>query len=255
MPPNNYPLACFLRIGQNGQMPQTLDRLLSKLGIASRVASSKWILAGRVKVNGKIVKDPGAWVQWPKDSVKVDGREIQEQKRRFFLFHKPCGYITTHSDELGRKTIYDLLPKDLGFLHAVGRLDKATSGLLLLTNDSSLSSYLTEPKNKVPRIYRVVVWGEFSEEKIPLAKKGVVDEGELLKCESVFWEKFTKRETQLKVVLTQGKNREVRRLFEALGHTVTGLHRLEYGPFALQDLALGAHQEIPIDEVRAKLGF
>lgn len=231
---------------------QTLDRLLSKLGIASRGTSAAWIKAGRVCVNGKIVKNPDTWVSWPADSITLDKKAITASEARFFLLHKPCGYITTHSDEKGRKTIFDLLPKDqdIGHLHAVGRLDKATSGLLLLTNDTQLSSFLTEPTNKIPRIYFVTVWGKFTEEKIPLAIRGVKDEGELLQCATVSIQKTTKHETQLDVALTQGKNREVRRLFKALGHEVTGLHRTQYGPFRIDNIPLGEWRELPIKEAR-----
>ena len=141
----------------------TVDRLLSKLGIASRGTSQEWVQAGRVRINGRIVRDPATWVLWPKDSISVDDQPIQVSAKRFVLFHKPKGVITTHSDEQGRKTIFDVLPADLGYLHAVGRLDQATSGLLLLTNDSVLSSFLTDPANKVMRTYLVSVRGAFTE--------------------------------------------------------------------------------------------
>ena len=232
---------------------QTLDRLLSKLGIASRGTSAQWIRAGRVRINGKIICDPETWVSWPTDSVSLDKIEIQQSVGRFFVFHKPGGYITTHSDEKGRKTIFDLLPTDLGFIHAVGRLDKATSGLLLLTNDSELSNFLTEPTNKIPRTYLVNVWGEITENKIRAAKLGVIDEGEHLKCDEASIQKITKRESHLEVVLTQGKNREVRRLFKALGHEVTRLCRIQYGPFTLADIPPGEWREIPMEDVTALL--
>src|SRR5438105_2201647 len=109
----------------------TVDRLFSKLGIASRGTSQEWISAGRVRINGRVVRDPATWVLWPKDSVSIDGQPIQDSLKRFFLFHKPKGVITAHSDAQSRKTIFDVLPADLGYMHAVGRLDQATSGLLL----------------------------------------------------------------------------------------------------------------------------
>ena len=230
---------------------QTLDRLLSKLGIASRGISAELIRTGRVRINHKVIYDPETWVSWPTDSVSVDKKEIQQSLGRFFVLHKPCGYITTHRDEKQRKTIYDLLPKHLGFIHSVGRLDKATSGLLLLTNDSALSHFLTDPINRVPRTYLVTLWGEFTVEKIKAAKLGIIDNGEHLKCHAASIQKITKHESHLEVILTQGKNREVRRLFKALGHEVTRLCRIQYGPFKLAELPLGAWQELPIDDVRA----
>ncbi len=231
----------------------TLERLLSKLGIASRGQSAEWVRAGRVRVNNRLVRDPDTWVDWPADSVLVDGRSVEAVERRFFLFHKPCGYITTHSDERGRKTVFDLLPNDV-FLHAVGRLDKATSGLLLVTNDSVLSSFLTEPTNKISRVYELSVWGLLEDGKISQAKAGVMDAGEHLKCDSVKVQRFSKRETHLEVALSQGKNREIRRLFKALGHEVTRLHRIQYGPFQLGSLALGEWQEISMAEAKRALG-
>jgi 23S rRNA pseudouridine2605 synthase len=231
----------------------TVDRLLSKLGIASRGTSQEWVRAGRVRINGRVVRDLATWVLWPKDSVSVDDQPIQDSVKRFFLFHKPKGVITTHSDEKGRKTIFELLSPDLGYLHAVGRLDQATSGLLLLTNDSALSSFLTDPTHKVMRTYLVSVRGEFTETQATAAVVGVVDGGERLQCHSVKIQKNSGRESHLEVVLIQGKNREIRRLFKALGHEVTRLRRIQYGPFTLENLPSGAWREIPIEDVKKAL--
>ena len=231
----------------------TVDRLLSKLGIASRGTSQQWVCAGRVQVNGRVIRDPATWVLWPKDSVSVDDQPIQDSAKRFILFHKPKGVITTHSDEKDRQTIFDVLPADLGYLHAVGRLDQATSGLLLLTNDSVLSSYLTDPARKVMRTYLVSVRGEFTEAQAKDATVGVVEGGERLQCHSVKIQKSSGRESHLEVVLVQGKNREIRRLCMALGHEATRLRRIQYGPFKLEDLPSGAWREIPIEDVRKML--
>ncbi len=231
----------------------TVDRLLSKQGIASRGTSQKWIRAGRIRINGRVIHDPATWVLWPKDSVSIDDQPIQDSAKRFFLFHKPKGVITTHSDEKGRKTIFDVLPKDLGYMHAVGRLDQATSGLLLLTNDSALSSVLTDPASKVMRTYLVSVRGEFTEARAAEGVVGVFEGGERLQCHSVKIQKSSGRESHLEVVLTQGKNREIRRLFQTLGHEVTRLRRVQYGPFKLEDLPSGAWREIPIEDVRKAL--
>jgi 23S rRNA pseudouridine2605 synthase len=231
----------------------TVDRLLSKLGIASRGTSQERIRAGRVRINGRVIRDPATWVLWPKDSVSVDDQPIQDSVKRFFLFHKPKGVITTHSDEKGRKTIFELLSPDLGYLHAVGRLDQATSGLLLLTNDSALSSFLTDPTHKVMRTYLVSVRGEFTETQATAAVVGVVDGGERLQCHSVKIQKNSGRESHLEVVLIQGKNREIRRLFKTLGYEVTRLRRIQYGPFTLENLPSGAWREIPIEDVKKAL--
>ena len=231
----------------------TVDRLLSKRGIASRGTSQEWIRAGRVRINGRVIRDPATWVLWPKDAVSIDDRPIQDSVKRFILFHKPRGVITTHSDEKGRKTIFDVLPADLGYMHAVGRLDQATSGLLLLTNDSTLSNLLTDPIHKVMRTYLVSVRGEFTEAQAAEAVAGVVEGGERLQCHTVKIQKSSGRESHLEVVLIQGKNREIRRLFQSLGHEVTRLRRIQYGPFKLDDLPSGGWREIPIEDARKAL--
>lgn len=231
----------------------TLDRLFSKLGIASRGVSQKWIRDGRVRVNNRLIRNPDTWVSWPIDAVTLDSHPILEPKKRFLLFHKPKGYITTHSDEKGRKTIFELLPSDLGFIHAVGRLDQATSGLLLLTNDPRLSSFLTEPIHKIRRTYLVTVRGEFTEIKASQATLGVQDLGELLKCEEIKIQKCSGRETHLELTLIEGKNREIRRLLKALGHEVTRLRRVQYGPFHLGELLPGEWQELSIEDVNFRI--
>ena len=231
----------------------TLDRLLSKLGIASRSQAQEWIRAGRVRINRRLVRMPDTWIDWPGDAVTLDDRPIEQRPPQFILFHKPKGVVTTHQDEKGRTTIFDVLPPELKGLHAVGRLDQATSGLLLLTNDSTLSSFLTDPKQQVPRLYLVTVRGEVSDETGRAALDGVDDQGEQLHCASVTIQKRSGRESHLVVTLTEGKNREIRRLFKALGHEVTRLRRIQYGPFILGDLQPGAWRELPIEAARAQL--
>lgn len=231
----------------------TLDRLFSKLGLASRSIAQEWIRAGRVTVNQRVVRAADTWVAWPGDSVALNGQPIQPSAQRFVLFHKPKSVVTTRQDEQGRKTIYDVLPEELQTLHAVGRLDQATSGLLLLTNDTALSSFLTNPANRIARRYLVTVRGEVTEETRLASLAGLTDEGELLHCESVTVQKRSGRESHLDVTLTEGKNREIRRLFKALGHEVIRLRRIQFGPFEIGDLPPGAWREIPIEEAKRDL--
>ncbi len=233
----------------------TLDRLFSKLGLASRGTAQEWIRAGRVRVNKLITRNPEQWVNFQQDTVTLDDRPLQNTVKRFFLFHKPKGVITTHSDEKNRKTIFTLLPKDLGFIHAVGRLDQHTSGLLLLTNDTQLSSYLTNPNNHITRIYLVTVRGEFDAARRQQAIDGVVDKDELLQCHAITIQKTSSRESHLEVILTEGKNRELRRLFNALGHEVTRLRRVQYGPFKLGKLQLGEWREIAVTDAKQMIGW
>lgn len=231
----------------------TLDRLLSKLGIASRSQAQEWIRAGRVRINQRLVRQPDTWVAWPGDAVTLDEQPLQHGAPRFILFHKAKGLVTTHDDEKGRRTIFDVLPPEFSRLHTVGRLDQATSGLLLLTNDTALSSYLTDPTQRVPRRYLVTVRGEVTDDCAQAAIEGLDDQGERLHCATLTIQKRSGRESHLDVTLTEGKNREIRRLFKALGHEVTRLRRIQYGPFALEDLQPGAWREIPIDAAKTLL--
>ena len=233
----------------------TLDRLLSKLGVASRAQAAEWIGQGRVSVNGRVVRQVEHWVSWPMDRVTVDRRTLEEAPKRFFLFHKPRGVVTTRSDENGRRTIFDVLPEALQKLHAVGRLDQATSGLLLLTNDTALSDHLTDPTTGLPRTYLVTVRGLFTEEKAIAAVRGILDKSEHLQSDRVSIQKATARESHLEVILRQGKNREVRRLMAALGHEVTRLRRIQFGPFHLRTLEPSGLLEIPIEEARRLSGL
>lgn len=231
----------------------TLDRLLSKLGIASRSQAQEWIRAGRVRINQRLVRQPDTWVAWPGDAVTLDEQPLQQGAPRFILFHKPKGLVTTHADEKGRRTIFDVLPPEFTRLHAVGRLDQATSGLLLLTNDTEVSSFLTDPKRRIPRRYLVTVRGEVTDATVHAAIEGLEDQGEHLHCAALTIQKRSGRESHLDVTLTEGKNREIRRLFKALGHEVTRLRRIQYGPFSLGDLEPGTWREIPINAAKALL--
>ena len=228
----------------------TLDRLISKLGMASRSTAQAWIRAGRISVDRRVIRKPDTWVSWPGVEITVDDEPVRPEARRFLLFHKPRGVITTQDDEKGRKTIFDVLPRRWQALHAVGRLDQATSGLLLLTNDSTLSNFLTDPRHAVPRRYLVTVRGLVTEGVREAALAGCLDLGERLKCAAMVIQKVSGRESHLEVTLTEGKNREIRRLFKALGHEVTRLRRIQYGPFLLGDLEPGSCRELPIDEAR-----
>lgn len=229
----------------------TLDRLLSKLGIASRSRAQEWIRAGRIRINQRLVRQPDTWVAWPGDVVTLDEQPLQQGAPRFILFHKPKGLVTTHDDEKCRRTIFDVLPPEFIRLHAVGRLDQATSGLLLLTNDTTLSNLLTDPKQRVPRRYLVTVRGEITDATAQAAIDGLDDQGERLHCAALTVQKRSGRESHLDVTLTEGKNREIRRLFKALGHEVTRLRRIQYGSFVLGDLQPGAWRELPIADAKA----
>lgn len=220
-----------------------LERALSKLGIASRQTTRLWILEGRLSVNGKIIKDPQKLVIPEKDHFELDGKKLIAAKPVLLLFHKPKGYVTTRKDEKGRKTCYDLLPACYHHLHSIGRLDMHTTGLLLFTSDTKFSSYLTNPSHVIPRVYVVSVKGKVTEEEVSLIKSGIYDKGELLKAQELVLRKVSNPESHLIITLLEGKNREIRRLFLAVGHEVLSLKRISFGTWKLGDLKPGEWKE------------
>ena len=229
-----------------------LERALSKLGAASRSQTREWALKGRLQVNGRTGRDPHYMVSPEKDKFTVDGKPMQKDSWQAVLLNKPKAVVTTASDEKGRRTVYDLLPLELRNLHPVGRLDMATTGLLILTNDTRLSSFLTDPVNAVLRTYIVTVAGEMTEAELAKAAAGIMDEGELLKPARITLRKASGRESHLTVELTEGKNREIRRLFEALGHEVTALKRISFGPLQLGALEPGQFRRLTKEELGVK---
>jgi len=215
-----------------------LARALSKLGFASRSDAIAMILAGRVRVNGARVLDPGARVAPATIRVTIDDApQVRAQKRRVLLFNKPRGVVTTRRDPEGRPTVFDVLGDAGRGLVAVGRLDRASTGLLVLTNDTQLANWLTDPANGIVRRYVVVVRGRVTDGAAAALGSAVA---------TVHVRKASSRETHLIVELTEGKNREVRRMFESIGHDVTRLHRVSFGEYQLGHLASGAFQEIEV---------
>lgn len=216
---------------KKGRVP--LVRALSKLGLASRTEAKLAIEAGRVKVHGSIETNPARLVNPDSAHIEMDGAKVSKSATRVILFHKPRGVLTTKRDPEGRKTIFDLLPTELSTFHAVGRLDMHTSGLLLLTNDTKFSSFMTDPTSGIERIYMVEVEGEVGEATLQKMKSGVMDQGERLFANGATIQKASGKESQLRLVLTEGKNREIRRLCGLLGHEVRSLKRIQYGKYVL----------------------
>jgi 23S rRNA pseudouridine2605 synthase len=205
-------------------------------------------------VNGAVQTDPMRWIIPEKARIEIDGKQPDRKERILLLLHKTRGTITTRSDERGRSTVFDLLPPSFsrhGNLHAVGRLDQATTGLLLLTNDTRLSSWLTDPENEIPRVYRVTARGEITGELVSRMLEGVPSEVGLLKASEVELLKASGRESHLLITLHEGKNREIRRLLEAVGSEVTDLKRISYGGLELGALNPGEVRTIPENEIEA----
>jgi 23S rRNA pseudouridine2605 synthase len=199
-------------------------------------------------VNGRIVRDPGKPVD-ESARIELDAQTTSAQPWRTILFHKPRGVLTTRRDPEGRTTIYDLLGETARGLIPVGRLDWATSGLLMLTTDTHLADRLTDPLNAIPRVYAVTVRGKVTPESCEQLERGIVDKGEEMQADQVVLQKSSGRESHLLVTLTEGKNREIRRLCEAIGHPVTRLKRVAFGAFTLGDLAPGAWRELSESDV------
>jgi 23S rRNA pseudouridine2605 synthase len=219
-----------------------LNRALSKLGILSRTQATAAIRAGRVRVDGLVIIDPAHLVVPERARITVDGEARGRSRWRTILFHKPRGVVTTRRDPEGRRTIYDVLGEQAEKLIAVGRLDLATTGALLLTNDTQMANWLTDPANEVARVYTVSVRGEVTAPQITT-----------LPAAKVTLRKASGRESHLIVELNEGKNRQVRRMFAAIGHEVTRLRRVSFGGLVLGRLEPGEWREVTRQELRAAL--
>ena len=228
-----------------------LARALSKLGLASRSEAVRLVRDGRVTVNGVVVEDPAVVVVPESARIVIDGAPRATPARLTVLLNKPRGVVTTVRDPEGRPTVMGLVADAPARVMPVGRLDVATSGLLLLTNDSRFGDWITDPAHAVPRTYAVTVRGELSDADASRLAHGVEDRGEVMRASSVVVRKRSARETHLLVTLTEGKNREVRRLLGVVGHEVTKLSRVSFGGLELGTLRPGEWRMIDGAELRA----
>jgi len=231
----------------------TLDRVLSKAGIASRTTTREWIQQGRVKVNGRLIRDPDHWVESAKDIVHFDGRRVREEKKTYVLLNKPTGIVTSFGDNRNRPTVYDCLKGMNRWVFPVGRLDMDTSGLLILTNDTEFSERLLQPESKVPKTYYgKVAGGVTQDDYFQLAYGLDIGRREMTGPAVVREVRTTDKYTWFELTITEGKNRQVRRMFEALGHPVLKLVRIRIGGLGLGDLPVGKFRILdPIEAGRA----
>jgi len=232
---------------------ERIAKLLARAGVASRREVERMIDAGRIKLDGKVLQTPATIIPNLR-GVLVDDKPVAKPERtRLFAFHKPGGLITAESDPAGRPTIYNALrnslPKGAPRLMPVGRLDYHTEGLLLLTNDGEFKRQLELPATGVPRTYRARAYGDVSQEQLETLSEGVEIEGMRYGSIEADLERRTGRNQWIVLTLTEGKNREVRRVLEYLGLEVSRLIRTAYGPFNIGDLPRGAAQEIPKEHV------
>jgi 23S rRNA pseudouridine2605 synthase len=221
----------------------TLDRVLSKAGIASRTTTRELIQGGRVKVNGRIIRNPDHWVESAKDVVHFDGRRVREEKKLYVVLNKPTGVVTSFGDNRNRPTVYDYLKTLDRWVFPVGRLDMDTSGLLILTNDTEFGERLLQPQSKVPKTYYGKVAGVVTaDEYFQLAYGLDIGRGETSGPAIVREIRATQKHTWFELTITEGKNRQVRRMFEAINHPVLKLVRIRIGGLELGDLPVGKHK-------------
>lgn len=224
-----------------------LHRAVAKLGWGSRGQAWKWIQDGEVSVDGRVVTDPLTWVDLDRQRITRRGQAAPSAAALTLALHKPRGVVTTRRDERGRRTVYDLLPPDLSWIFPAGRLDADSEGLLILTNDAALAVRLTAPEHHVRKTYRVTVVGHPSAATLDQLRRGVeLPDGRTRPAEVRLLEGREKRSI-LEIVLTEGRNRQIRRMAAAVGHRVRRLVRVAIGSYVLGDLPSGASR--PLDAV------
>ena len=228
---------------------KTLERVVSKAGLGSRTEARKWIGAGRVKVNGKVEGDPNRWIDLERDKILFDNQPIEKVAHVYLLLHKPAGYLTTYRDPEGRKTIYDLLPDRDRYLFPVGRLDLDTSGLLILTNDTAFAERLTNPDYHVPKTYEVKASKHLSEEQLERLRNGIELRDGPTRPAVVQRLREPGGKTVFAITITEGRNRQVRRMVEALDAKVISLARTAIGKITLGAMDEGTTRELTREEV------
>jgi len=233
---------------------ERIAKYLARAGVCSRRDAERLIAEGRIKLNGKVLETPAMMVT-EADDIRVDNRPVHaKEPTRLWRYHKPAGLVTTHRDPQGRPTVFERLPQDLPRVISVGRLDLNSEGLLLLTNDGALARRLELPSNGWLRRYRARAFGRITQEELDGLAKGVTIEGVRYGPIDAKLERGQAANAWITVSISEGKNREVRRVLEAFGLKVNRLIRVAYGPFQLGALNPGAVDEIPGKVLREQLG-
>ena len=231
-------------------MKERLQKVLAQAGVASRRASEKLIIAGRVTVNGRIVTELGTKVDLNQDTVKVDGKPIEVKERFvYYILHKPRGYLTTVEDDRGRRTVMQLLEPVKERIYPVGRLDYDSEGLLLLTNDGQLAHRLMHPRYQVRKFYLVEVTGEVSQAALETLRSGVQLDDGITSSAYVELLANSPQKSLLKIGIHEGRNRQIRRMCQAVGLPVRRLIRTQFGPIKLGKLSPGKFSQLTAQEV------
>ena len=226
-----------------------LNKYIASSGLCSRRKADELIQAGKVSVNGKTVTELG-FIVLPKDKVFVDKKLVTPAKYKYYRFFKPAGYITTREDDQGRKTIYDLLPEELFSLKPVGRLDKDSTGLLILTNDGDLINALTHPSVKVPKVYLVTINSSIHRHELERLANGIELEPGKIAYADIEVLEMDSSHTEMRITLYQGMNRQIRKMFKAVGYEVKTLKRIQHATLTLDGLKRGEFK--PIKPIQAK---
>ncbi|MDQ6676346.1 MAG: rRNA pseudouridine synthase [Acidobacteriota bacterium] len=230
---------------------KTLERVLSKAGLGSRTEARSWIGASRVRVNGRVIQNPDQWIDLDRDQVLFDGKPLESADKLYLLLNKPKGYITTYKDPEGRPTVYDLLGDLDTWVFPVGRLDLDTSGLLVLTNDSGFAELLTNPHYKVPKTYQVKCSTRITNEQIDCLRAGVELADGPTRPAMVNRLRDSEKYSFLEIQVTEGRNRQVRRMVEAIGSKTLKLVRIAIGPVRIADLEIGKWRELTANELKS----
>ena len=238
-------------LGGGGRPLKTLERVLSKAGLGSRVEARRWVHAGRVTLNGTIVRNPDQWVDMERDRLRFDGKPLVARDRVYLLLYKPTGYLTTYKDPEGRPTVYDLIADVGTFLSPVGRLDLHTSGLLLMTNDTRFAERVTNPDSHVPKTYLVKASPLLTDAQVQQLRDGVELSDGPTRAATVRPVRNSANATHIEITLTEGRNRQVRRMIEAVGARVLKLVRVKVGPLAIGTLPIGKWRLLTPAEVAA----
>jgi 23S rRNA pseudouridine2605 synthase len=233
---------------------KTLERVLSKAGVGSRVDARQLVSAGRVTVNGRVVRDPDHWVDIERDRVRFDGKPLAARERIYLLLYKPTGYLTTYRDPDGRPTVYDLIADVGTFVSPVGRLDLDTSGLLLMTNDNQFAERVTNPDSHVPKTYLVKASMRLTDEQLQQLRDGIELADGPTRPAKVARVRDSAKYTHFEITLTEGRNRQVRRMVEALGAKALKLVRVRIGSVVIGTLPIGKWRALTPSELRALAG-
>lgn len=228
---------------------KTLDRALSKAGLGSRTEARSWIGAGRVSVNGRVIQTPDHWVDLKRDKIALDGKAIRRREKVYFLLYKPKGYLTTYKDPEGRPTVYDLIPDLKSWVFPVGRLDLETSGLLIMTNDTAFAERLTNPDYKIPKTYLVKSATVLSDEQLERLRRGVELSDGPTRPAAAHRVRDAGKHSFIEITISEGRNRQVRRMLEAIDSKALKLVRTAIGPLRIGSLGIGKYRSLTTAEI------